>query len=33
MRRDPIGSETWSPFGGTTWEGLRGVTVLEEACH
>jgi hypothetical protein len=29
----PICSNAWSPTGGTVWEGLRGVSLLEEVCH
>lgn len=24
---------TWSPIGGTVWEGVGGVVLLEKACH
>lgn len=28
-----IYSNTWYPFGGTAWEGLEGVALLEKVCH
>jgi hypothetical protein len=35
MRVTPIGLYVvaWSPVGGTVWEGLECVTLLEEVCH
>lgn len=28
-----IYSNTWYPFGGTAWEGLEGVALLEKVCQ
>lgn len=36
MRMAPLGSYVWMigpHFGGTAWEGSRGVILLEEVCH
>ena len=28
-----IDLKAWSPVGGTAWEGLGGIAVLEDVCH